>query len=721
MAQRAFKIRGMDCAEEVAALKKTVGSVVGSEDRLSFDLLSAKMMVDAPDAVDDSAIERAVRVAGLDAIAWEAFLSLSSASSSPGFWQTHSRAILCVASGTLIAVGLIAHIALEGLRAALEGAGATPLFLIVFHLGAIIAGGWYISPKAWAAVRRLRPDMNLLMTVAVIGAVFIGQWLEAATVTFLFSLALLLESWSVNHARQAIRALLDISPKIARCVCPHDGDIEEKPVEDVAPGAIVSVRPGDRIPLDGVVTKGTTSVNQAPITGESVPVHKGPGEEVFAGTVNNEGAFEFKVTRAVNDTTLARIIHMVEEAQSRRAPSERWVERFARYYTPGMMFLAILIAVVPPWVQGGNWDRWFYEGLVILVIACPCALVISTPVSIVAGLAHAARHGVLIKGGLYIELPAQLKAIALDKTGTLTFGRPEIQKIVPLPGHSAEELLQRAASVESLSHHPLARAVVRRAEQEGVAFSRAETFEAIGGKGAEAQLDGRDFWLGSHRFSHERGVECPEAHAQAETLEDAGHSVVFMGTEDHVCGLISIADEIRPETSAVLGELRAAGIKYITMLTGDNEGTAKAVAAAAGVDAYEAELLPEDKVRAIEALVRDHGSAAMVGDGVNDAPAMAAATLGIAMGAAGSDAAIETADIALMSDDLGKLAWLIRHSRRTMAIIKQNVTAALAVKAVFVASALAGVATLWMAIAADMGASLLVIFNALRLLQEKRA
>lgn len=721
MAQRAFKIRGMDCAEEVAALKQTVGPVVGGEDRLSFDLLSGKMAVDAPDTVDNSAIERAVRAAGLNAVAWEAFLSLSSASGSPSFWQTHSRAIVCAASGALIAVGLITHAASESLRAALEGTDAPPLFAIAFYLVAITMGGWYIAPKAWGAARRLRPDMNLLMTVAVVGAVFIGQWLEAATVTFLFSLALLLESWSVNHARKAIRALLDLSPKVARCVCPRDGNIEEKPVEDVAPGAIVSVRPGDRIPLDGLVTKGTTSVNQAPITGESVPAYKGPGDAVFAGTVNNEGAFEFKVMRAANDTTLARIIHMVEEAQSRRAPSERWVERFARYYTPGMMFLAILIAVIPPWVQGGDWDRWFYEALVILVIACPCALVISTPVSIVAALAHAARHGVLIKGGLYVELPARLKAIALDKTGTLTFGHPEVQKIVPFSGHSAEELLQRAASVESLSHHPLARAIVHRAERDGVAFSRAETFQAIGGKGAEAQLEGRDFWLGSHRFSHERGVECPDVHAQAEAIEDAGHSVVFVGTGDHVCGLISVADEIRTETPAVLGELRTAGIRHITMLTGDNEGTAKAIAETAGVDAYEAELLPEDKVRAIEALVRDHGSVAMVGDGVNDAPAMAAATLGIAMGAAGSDAAIETADIALMSDDLRKLAWLVHHSRRTVAVIKQNVTVALAVKAVFVASALAGVATLWMAIAADMGASLLVIFNALRLLQEERA
>jgi len=716
-----FKIRGMDCAEEVTALKRQVGPVVGGEDRLDFNILAGKMTVQAySPEVTAQAIQQAVRSAGLDAVAWEDFAAQQPGVQEASFLDRHGRTVTCAASFVLLAVGFLIHAVAEGpLAAATAVKNGLPPASILFYAASVVVGGWYIAPRAVKAARRLRPDMNLLMTVAVMGAIIIGQWLEASMVTFLFALALLLETWSVNRARRAIGALLDLSPRKARYVCPRDGAVEEKSVEQFAVGDTVVVLPGDRVPLDGVVTKGATSVNQAPITGESAPVAKQPGDEIFAGTINNEGAFEFQVTHTFNDTTLAHIILMVEEAQARRSQSERWVEKFARYYTPAMMGLAVLIATVPPLVLGGAWSIWFYQALVLLVIACPCALVISTPVSFVAALASAARAGVLIKGGLYIEIPARLRAVAIDKTGTLTHGRPEVQRVVPLNGHTPEELLERAAAVESLSEHPLAKAILRRARADGVAFGRAEFYHSLKGKGAEARVGGVRYWVGSHRYAHEINADDPVSHAHAEAIEDAGHSVVFIGNERHVCGLISIADQVHPEAAAAIRAIKAAGIEHVIMLTGDNEGTARAVADAIDIDEYRAELLPEDKVKAVRALVQRYGYVAMVGDGVNDAPAMAESALGIAMGAAGSDAAIETADVALMSDDLNKVGWLITHSRRTVRVIKQNVTLALGIKAVFIALAMAGLATLWMAIAADMGASLLVIFNGLRLLDGK--
>ncbi|MCX5768992.1 MAG: heavy metal translocating P-type ATPase [Candidatus Hydrogenedentes bacterium] len=711
----------MDCAEEVTALKRLVGPVVGGEDRLDFNILAGKMTVqaDSPD-ITVQAIQQAVRSAGLDAVVWEDFKAQQAGVQSGSFLDLHGRAVSCAASFVLLVIGFLIHALSEGsLAAATAEDHRFPLAAILFYAASVVVGARYIAPRALKAARQLRPDMNLLMTVAVIGAIIIGQWLEASMVTFLFSLALLLETWSVNRARRAIGALLDLAPRKAKYVCPRDGAVEEKSVEEFAVGDTAVVLPGDRVPLDGVVTKGATSVNQAPITGESAPVAKQPGDEVYAGTINNEGAFEFRVTRAFNDTTLAHIIHMVEEAQARRSHSERWVETFARYYTPAMMGLAVVIAMVPPLALGGAWSFWFYQALVMLVIACPCALVISTPVSIVAALASAARAGVLIKGGLYIEIPARLRAVAFDKTGTLTHGRPEVQQIVPLNGHTPEELLERAASVESLSEHPLAQAILRRARADRVVFGRAESYHSLKGKGAEARVRGVKYWVGSHRYAHEINIDDPVSHGHAEALEDAGHSVVFIGNERHVCGLISIADQVHPEAARAVRAIKAAGIEHVIMLTGDNEGTARAVARAVDIDEYRAELLPEDKVNAVRALVERYGHVAMVGDGVNDAPAMAESALGIAMGAAGSDAAIETADVALMSDDLTKIGWLIRHGKRTVRVIKQNVTLALGIKAVFIALAMSGLATLWMAIAADMGASLLVIFNGLRLLNTK--
>ncbi len=723
MPKTAFKIIGMDCAEEVAVLKKEIGPFAGGEQNLGFDILNGKMTVSSgEDGINEDAIIRAVGRAGMKAVPWDQFRSSDIRPAESSIWSRRGRLITCVMSGIMLLAGFVSHAIYTGhILTALSGDNRESPLTIIFFLDAAVAGAWFIAPKALLALRRLRPDMNLLMSVAAVGAMILGEWFEAATVTFLFSVALLLESWSVGRARRAIGALMDLSPAMARVICPHHGEIEEKPVNQVLPGDVVVVRPGEKIPLDGVIFRGSSSVNQSPITGESVPVSKSVGDEIYAGTINNEGAFEFKVTRPASDTTLARIIHMVEEAQSHRAPSEQWVQKFAKYYTPAMMGLAIFIAVFHPLVIDGNWTRWFYEALVILVIACPCALVISTPVSIVAGLTSSARAGVLIKGGAYLEAPAHLKAIALDKTGTLTHGHPEVQEVIPFSGHTPDELLARAAALEAFSEHPLAKAILQKAEGNPMRqdIGAAQEFRSIQGKGAEAFINGRRFWIGSHRLIHERGGETPEFHAKAEELESAGHSVVAIGNDNHLCGLISVADGIRDQANNAMARLKEAGIKHIIMLTGDNEGTAKAVASAAGIDEYQAELLPEDKVKAIEKLVQKYKYVAMVGDGINDAPAMAASSIGIAMGAVGSDAAIETADIALMSDDLTKLPWLIRHSRRVLSVIKQNIWFALGLKALFLALAVTGVATLWMAIAADMGASLLVIFNSLRLLQVK--
>ena len=707
---RQFKIRGMDCAEEVAILKREIGPLVGGEDRLSFDILKARMTVQAP-GVEEKDIVSAVERTGMQAQVWkEGTEDLEP----EGVWQRRGRTMMTVASGLATLGGFAAHAGLAG-----SWSAAVPLAAKALYTVAIVTGAWYVLPKAWLALRRLRPDMNLLMTIAVLGAVGIGDWLEGATVAFLFALSLALEAWSVGRARRAVAALLDLTPQTAH-VKRESGGEDEVPAGQVEVGTVFVVKPGERIALDGRVAAGVSLVNQAPITGESVPVEKGLDAEVFAGTINGDGALEVRSTKRADDTTLAHIIRMVDEAQSRRAPSEQWVEKFARVYTPAVMVLALGVLLVPPLLLGGSWQNWIYRSLVLLVIACPCALVISTPVSIVAALTAAARNGILVKGGLFIEIPARLRAIAFDKTGTLTLGQPAVVESVPLNDHSQRELLARAAALEARSHHPLARAVLAYAKELGVETLAAEDFQILQGKGATGRIQGKVYWLGSHRYLEERGQETPKVHDLIEAMSQGGRSVVVVGTADHVCGLIAISDPVRPEAQATVRALRQAGIQEIVMLTGDNRETARSIAEQAGIANFQAELLPADKVAAIAELVaRFPGQVAMVGDGVNDAPAMARATLAVAMGAAGSDAAIETADIALMADDLEKLPWLVKHSRRTLRVIRQNITFSLAIKAVFVILTLAGHASIWTAIAADMGASLLVTFNGLRLLGRK--
>ena len=717
--RQSFKVSGMDCADEVAILKREVGPLVGGEEYLAFDLLNGKMTVlEGTFSPSSEAILQVIRQTGMSAMTWED--DRPSDSKSGRFWN---QFLLMAVGGVLAAIALGVHAdAAGGIKAALgsEGMGivtAAPMAAKILNVCSIIASSWFILPKAWLSARRFRPDMNLLMTVAVLGAAAIGEWFEAATVAFLFAVSLVLESWSIGRARRSVEALMDLTPPTAHVV---EGEVsKETPAATVPVGAIFVVKPGERVPLDGRVLQGESALNQAPITGESMPVLKSQGDEVFAGSINGDGTLTLEVTKPAADTLIGRIIRLIGEAHGKRSPSEQWVDRFAQVYTPTIMILAILVAVLPPLFHApGGWGAWFYRALVLLVIACPCALVISTPVSIVAGLASAARHGVLVKGGLYLEAPARLKAIAFDKTGTLTEGQPRVVEIVPIGSSKPLEVLGIAASMESQSGHPLARAIVTYARGKGVIFAPAEEFKSIQGKGAEAKVLGRPYWLGSHLYLEERGIETPDMHYLLANRAQSGHTVVVLGSHEVVLGVICLADPIRANSKGALTELRKEGIEHLVMLTGDNSGTATVVGGLAGVDAVQAELLPEGKVSAVEFLTGKYGQVAMVGDGVNDAPAMARATLGIAMGAMGSDAAIETADIALMKDDLSRIPWLVRHSRRTLAVIHQNIGFALTVKGVFVLLTITGHASLWSAIAADMGASLLVIFNGLRLLRE---
>lgn len=589
-----------------------------------------------------------------------------------------------------------------------------PLAAVSLYALTILVGGFPTARKGIRSLLRLEFDINTLMAVSVAGAALIGEWSEGAVVAFLFNLSEALESYSMERARGAIRALVQLAPRQARV---RRGQVEaEVPVEQVQVGDRLLVRPGERIAMDGVVRQGSSSVNQAAITGESIPAEKEPGSQVFAGSLNGEGALEIEVTRRVDDTTLARIIHLVEEAQAQRAPAQRFVDLFARYYTPAVMALATLIMTVPPLLLGQPWRHWLYQGLALLVVSCPCALVVSTPVALVSAIANAARNGVLIKGGLHLEQAGRIQAVAFDKTGTLTRGRPVVTDVIKLEGAMAE-ILCLAGAVEQHSEHPLARAIVAAARHECLSLPAAEGFRSITGKGASAVVGGTRYYVGSPRLLAEVGADTGPAAAAVERLQAAGKTVMLLGTADRVLGIFGVADQLRASSVAALRALAHAGVKQTVMLTGDNAGTAAAVAAQAGISDYRAGLLPEEKVAAIRELRERHGTVAMVGDGVNDAPALAAASLGIAMGGAGTDVALETADVALMADDLSKLPFLIRLSRATLKVIKQNIGLSLALKLAAVLAVFPGWLTLWLAILADMGATILVTLNGIRLLR----
>jgi len=691
--KRIFKVIGLDCSEEISILKK----ILMKKDRiidLEFDLFHGKMTVKCAAKLDPKNIIQWIKEEGMEAFLCNDCKRFKEG----GFWQKWGRLIGTVLSGAFLIMAIVFD--------ARGNAISERLYFL-----ATVCGAYFVVPKAFRAIKRFQPDMNVLMFIAILGALRIGQWFEGAAVAFLFSVSLLLEHWSLARARRAVRSLLNLTPKMAHLV-----DQGEKKVEEINIGDRILVRPGEKIPLDGILEKGSTSINQAPITGESIPVWKKRGDKVYAGTINQEGAIECIVTKKSEDTTLAQIVNLIKEARSKRARVEQWIEKFAKIYTPLMMGVAAFIAAFPPLLFGFNWEDWVYKGLVILVIACPCALVISTPVSIVSGLTAAARLGILIKGGIYLEIPRKLGALALDKTGTLTYGRPKVQKIIPLNGHTEKELLERAAALEAPSEHPLAGAILKYAAEKGVKKERATHFRIIKGKGGEGIYLGKRYWIGSRRFMCEMKQETFEIHQMALDLEDASHSVIAIGNNRHVCGLISVADQPRKNLKFIIQEIKKAGVENVVMLTGDSKKAAEAISHLSGVDKAEGELLPQDKVKAIEQLKKKWGYVAMIGDGINDAPAMAAASFGVAMGTIGTDVAIETADITLIGDDLSKIPWLIRHSRKTVQIIQQNLFFSFGIKALFFVLAILGTASLWMAILADAGASLLVVFNGLRLL-----
>jgi Cd2+/Zn2+-exporting ATPase len=697
-AESTFKIEGMDCHEEVAILERRLKKLTGLE-ALDADVLGQRLRIKYDAAkLTTSSIAEAVAQTGMRA--W-----LEHEEPSVGMASAATRRLLVVVSGVAAAIGML-----------LEAAGVDRRIAIAAYAVAIASGGVYSIRRAVHAARSLALDINVLMLVAVAGAMALGQWGEGASVVFLFALAQLLEARAMERARNAIGALLELAPADALV---RRGDAEVRvPVEDVRVGEVVLVRPGEKIPLDGRVAAGRSLVNQAPVTGESLPVDKTTGDEVFAGTINGRGAIDVRVDRVRGDSTLARIIHLVERAQSQRAPSQTFVERFARIYTPAVLLLAILVALAPPLAAGGAWPTWIYRALVLLVISCPCALVISTPVSIVSALAAAARKGVLLKGGAHLERLAGVTCVAFDKTGTLTRGEMRLVSVTPLDGIEPSRIVQLAASLEQRSEHPIGRAIVSHAAAERIALEPVAAFESLPGLGAEASVGGARVVVGSHRLFEERRICSADVDARMAALDQDGHTTVVVWTDGRPVGIIGVADRPRASARDAIQLLHEQGIRGVALLTGDHEPAARSLASAVGIEEVRAGLMPQDKVDAVQALRARFGPVAMVGDGVNDAPALAAADVGIAMGAAGSDAALETADVALMSDELLKIPYAIRLSRATVRTIHANIGFSIALKAGFLAAAVFGYATLWMAVVADMGASLIVIANALRLLRE---
>jgi len=705
-AESTFKIEGMDCREEVAMLERRFKNLTGLED-FSADVMAQRLHVKYDAAkLTAAAIADAVAETGMRAwLEHEEPIALGAA-------DDRRRQRFVAASGIALALGLGLQWTI-GARAAAAGSAVAVLADSLFAT-AITFGLLAIWRRTLSAIRSRSLDINVLMVIAVAGAVALGQYSEAASVIFLFAVAEALEARTLDRARNAIRALMDLTP--AHALVRDDAGERRVAADTLTPGAIIVVRPGEKIPLDGEVVAGQSSVNQAPITGESLPIDKAAGDHVFAGSINGRGALDIKVTRLRRDTTLARIIHLVERAQAQRAPAQQLVERFARIYTPAVIVLAALLAVVPPLV-GGGWRTWIYRSLVLLVVSCPCALVISTPVSIVAALAAAARKGVLIKGGAYLERTGTIRCVAFDKTGTLTRGTPQVIEVVPMDNGTAASVVALAAAIEQRSTHPIAQAIIEHAAETRVQAAPASDVFALAGRGARGVVDGSSIVLGNHRLFEEMHLCSAAVHARVSQLEATGRTAVLVARDDRPVGIITVADRPREAGRDALAMLRDQGVEAVVMLTGDSRSTAAAIAGELGVDDIRAELLPEDKVAAVEALRRQYGSVAMVGDGINDAPALANADVGIAMGVAGSDAALETADVALMADELLKIPFTFRLSRRTVRNIRANLAISVALKAAFLIAAVAGAATLWMAVIADAGASVIVVANALRLLR----
>ncbi|MGG0539943.1 heavy metal translocating P-type ATPase [Priestia aryabhattai] len=693
---KTYLIEGMDCAACANTIVNHLKTVPAVKDvRVNFS--TGKAQIEHDNEADD--IIKEVSKAGYTA-------TLVTSSRQPAESRHHKgKNGPIIFSGILIALGFIG-----------SHTGIASYMTTVLYAIAMIVSGYKPAKSAYYGIKSRSLDMNVLMTVAALGAAVIGEWLEGATVVWLFALGVALQTRSIEQTRNSIRGLMDLAPSEAWVK--ENGQLIKKAAEDISIGSTIVVKPGDRIPLDGEIINGESSINQAPITGESIPVDKVMGDAVYAGTINESGSLEIKVTKLVEDTTIAKIIHLVEEAQEKKAPTQAFVDKFATIYTPIVFILALFIMVIPPLFDGA-WSEWFYKGLELLVVACPCALVISTPVAIVSAIGNAAKNGVLIKGGTFLEKAGAINAIAFDKTGTLTEGKPAVSEVVSLAAEE-NQLLAITKTLEDYSNHPIARAIVDYTAEKKVVSLQGSNFKILTGKGVQATIQDTVYYAGNAKLFSDLGTPLTHCWSQIEKLQNEGKTIIIVGTAKSVLGIISVADTIRHTTISALESLKQNGMQQIVMLTGDNEGTAKIIASQSRVDRYFADLLPEDKVKAIQQLQHEGYQTAMVGDGINDAPALATADLGIAMGGAGTDTAMETADIVLMADNLEKLPHTMKLSRKALAVIKQNIWFSIIVKVIALAFIFPGWLTLWIAVLSDTGAALLVILNSLRLLKMKK-
>ncbi|MFU2017037.1 heavy metal translocating P-type ATPase [Peribacillus butanolivorans] len=692
---KTFEIEGMDCGSCAKSIENHLNTL-SSVKNVSVNFSTGKMKIEHSNSVEDIMTE-------VSKIGFKASLPSNNQSI-----QTHKNKNengLVILSGVLIALAFIGSF--NGI--------STMMSSILYAIAMVISGSKPVK-SAFYAIKSRSLDMNVLMSVAAIGAALIGEWLEGATVVWLFAIGNLLQTKSIERTRNSIRNLMDLAPPEAWIYV--GSEIIKKPVEEITVGDIIFVKPGDKIPLDGEIIQGESSVNQAPITGESIPIDKNIGDTVYAGTINENGSLEIRVTKLVEDTTISKIIHLVEEAQEQKAPTEAFVDKFASIYTPVVFILALAVMAVPSLLGFGTWGEWFYKGLEILVVACPCALVISTPVAIVSAIGNAAKNGILIKGGTFLEKAGAITAIAFDKTGTLTEGKPKVSEFKTI-NVSEETLLSIALTLEGFSTHPIAKSIVLYGNEKGIQPKNGELYKSIVGKGVQATIQGDIFYAGNLKLFEEMNVDLEDIKKHIHEIQNKGKTVVIIGTQNQVIGIIAVSDTIRDTSATALEALKQSGVNQTVMLTGDNEGTAKMIASEANVNRYFAELLPEDKVDAIKKLQNECHKVAMVGDGINDAPALATADLGIAMGGAGTDTAMETADIVLMADNLDKLSHTMKLSKKALTIIKQNIWFSIIIKVLALVFIFPGWLTLWMAVLSDTGAALIVILNAMRLLKFK--
>jgi len=690
-----YRVHGMDCPACAVTIEKTVARLQGVS-RVQVNYSTGKMEVVADEGSAIDKLPEAIKKLGYTV--------------DPIFLKENARAVkkdksslnLVVLTGALLVLGFVGSYA-----------NVSSTIITLLYVLSILIGGYKPTKSAFYAVKSRSLDMNVLMTSAVIGAAAIGQWLEGAAVVWLFALGNVLQTKSIDKTRNSIRSLMDLAPLEAWVK--SERELRKQPVEKISVGQTIIVKPGEKIPLDGEIVDGESSVNQAPITGESIPVDKQAGDAVYAGTLNEHGTLEIRVTKLADDTTVAKIIRLVEEAQEQKAPTQAFVDKFARIYTPIVFAGAFLVMILPPLFGFGTWVDWFYKGLELLVVACPCALVISTPVAIVSAIGNAAKNGVLIKGGAFLEIAGTIQTIAFDKTGTLTEGRPTVSQIIPFEG-TAEEVLSIARTLEEYSTHPIAKAVVQHAIALQVTSKMGANYRNMVGKGVQATIDGEVHYAGNAKLFEELDVSLEPFQKQLAELQEKGQTLVLIGTNSRLWGLISVADTVRQTTVQALLGLKRAGVEEVIMLTGDNEGTARTIAALTGVSRYFASLIPEGKVDAIKQVQAEGRTVAMVGDGINDAPALATADLGIAMGGAGTDTAMETADVVLMADNLEKLPHTIKLSRKALHIIKQNIWFSLIIKLAALVLIFPDILTLWLAVLSDTGAALIVILNSMRLL-----